>query len=253
MIVDVTRCGSNKSATKQCFYKTEVLHMSKKKKLLTLGFTLLVLVVFAGATMAFAQGPDTPDDVPVLPEEAQGPWARLRQQVRRWRNLSRGREIMDAALADELGISVEELHDARQGARLTALEQAAEEGLISEERVEMITARLALAGTIDKGELMAQALGLSIEELEAARAEGQSLRDLLTELGLTPADLRENLIAAYEEAIEEAVADGTLTRHQADLLLERPGQGLPHPFRPRFNNKQNNRPFTAPAAFSIPD
>ncbi len=226
--------------------------MSKKKKHLIIGFAILALVVFAGATMAFAQGPDTPDGAPVLPEEVQGPWARLRQRVHRWRNLSRGREIMDAALADELGISVEELHDARQEARLTALEQAVEEGLISEERAELITARLALAGTIDKGELMAQALGLTLEELEAARAEGQTLRDLLTELALTPAELRENLKTAYEEAIQQAVTDGILTQHQADLLLERAGQSLPRPFRPpRFNNNQNSRPFNAPTAFSI--
>jgi hypothetical protein len=222
------------------FYKTEVLCMSKKKKLLATGCAVLVLIVFAGATLAFAQGPDTLGDTPVLTEEAQGPWARLRQRVRRWQNMKRGREIMDSALAGELEISVEELQEARLAARPTALEQAAEEGLISEERAQFIIARLALAGTLEEGQLAAQALGLTLEEFEAARAEGQTIRDLLFELDLTPAELRENLLAAYEEAIEQAFLDGALTRQQADLLLERPGQALPRPIRPpRPNNGQN--------------
>lgn len=226
--------------------------MSNNKKLLIISLSVLAMAILAGATMAFTQGPDVPDDVPALPEEAQGPWARLRQQVQRWRKLHRGREIMDAALAEELGISVEELQNARQEARISALEQAAEEGLISEERAELMIAHLALAGTIDRGELVAEALGLTLEELEAARAEDLTLRDLIFEQDLTPAEFRENLKMAYEGAIEQAVIDGVITQRQADLLLERMGQGLPRPWRPpRFNNQQNNRPFNAPADFSL--
>jgi hypothetical protein len=205
--------------------------MSKNKKLLMTGLAFLALMIFAGATVAFTQGPDTPGDSLAMPEGAQGPWDRLKQRVRRWQNMKRGREIMDLALADELGISIEELHDARQSARLTAIEQAVEEGLISEERAELILARLALAGTLDEGELVAEALGLTPEELEAARAEGQTIRELIFELDLTPAELRQNLLVAYEAAVEQAVLDGILTRQQADLLLERPGQALPRSIR----------------------
>ena len=214
--------------------------MSKKKKLLVIGCAVLAFIVFAGATLAFAQGPDVPEDGPGLTEEAQGPWARLRQRVSRWQNMKRGREIMDSALAGELGISIEELHEARQAARPTALEQAAEEGLISEERADLLIARLALAGTLEEGQSAAQALGLPLEEFEVARAEGQAIRDLLFELDLTPTELRENLLAAYEEAIEQAVLDGALTRQQADLLLERPGQALPRPIRPPGPNSGQN-------------
>ncbi|MGD2049449.1 MAG: hypothetical protein PVH03_08140, partial [Chloroflexota bacterium] len=50
------------------------------------------------------------------------------------RGFYRAREIWDAALADALGISVDELQTARQEALEATLDQAVEEGVLSEER-----------------------------------------------------------------------------------------------------------------------
>lgn len=200
----------------------EVEKMSKYRKILGVAVIVLVLVIAAGATMAFAQEGDNPPDDGALILDMESPWARLAHRFRHWWNQARWREIMNSALANELDITVDELYDARNAARLTALEQLVDEELVSEERADLIIARLALASTIEKGELTAQALGITVEELVAAREEGKNLRQLVMELELAPATVRGNLKAAYDEAIQQAVIEGVLTQEQADLLLENP-------------------------------
>lgn len=200
--------------------------MSKYKKILGVGAVVMIIVLAVGATLAFAQGSDGPiigptDEVPVAVEAA-GPWAQLAHRFHRWQNWARWRELMDTALADELDVTVDKLQTAREAARLNALEQAVDEGLVREERVQLIIARLTLASTLEKGELTAQALGITVGELEVAREEGKTVRQLIRELALDPATVRDNLKAAYEEAIQQAVIEGALTQEQADLLLEYP-------------------------------
>ena len=136
---------------------------------------------------------------------------------------------MDTALADELNITVDELVTARQAARLTAIQQAADEGLISEERAELMLARAAMQGTIDHDEVIAQVLGISVAELAAAREEGKNIRQLAAELGLDGPTIRENMKAVREATILQAEADGVITEEQAELLLNAPA---PRP-RPR--------------------
>ncbi len=95
-------------------------------------------------------------------------------------------------------------------------------------------ARQALMGTIDRGALEAQALGMTVEELQAAREEGKFIPDLIEEQGLTQEEFQEAVQAAYEQMINQAVADGVITQAQADLLLSaeaQPGHGMP-PFGP---------------------
>lgn len=138
----------------------------------------------------------------------------------------------DEFLAKELGISVTELQSARQAARQAMMQEAVDEGLITEEQYEMMQARAALAEYIDQEALTAQALGISVKELQAAREDGKSMRDLLDEQGLDMLDFRNNLKAAYQEAVQQAVADGVITQEQADQFLKVdfggrliPGQG----------------------------
>lgn len=146
--------------------------MQKHKKLLTVGFVMILLLLAAGATVAFTQVQELAGQEPDQPP----PGPRLVDRVRRAHRFQLGRELLDAALADELDISVEDLISARQAAHQTAIQKAADEGLISEDRAELMLARAALAGYIDRNELIAQVLGLSVAELEAAREEGQNLR-----------------------------------------------------------------------------
>jgi hypothetical protein len=126
----------------------------------------------------------------------------------------------DAFIAEELGVSVEKLQAARQAAHEAALEQAVSEGVITAEQAELIKAVHALRQYIDHQEILSQALGIDTAELEAAREEGKSLPYLLGELGIDPEDLRADLQAAYEAAIQQAVDDGIITSSQAEKLQE---------------------------------
>jgi hypothetical protein len=180
--------------------------------------------------------------------------------------VQRGKELMDGALAEALGISVEELQAAREEALPAAVERAVDEELISEERAELMLARAALAKAIDPEDALAQVLGITAEELQAAHDEGKTLReiarDLAEELDLDLATLRENMMAAREESIQQAVEDGAITPEQAELLLNGPdfgSRGFPGPggsggFRPSgsarssggFSPFQNGVNFPAP-------
>lgn len=121
-------------------------------------------------------------------------------------------------LADELGISVEELQAAQERAHMKALEQAVEDGLISEEALEMMKAKQAFRAYIDPQEMLAQALGVDVDQLETYREEGKSMSEILDELGLTPSEVREAQQAAFESALQDAVTDGAITQEQADLI-----------------------------------
>ena len=143
-----------------------------------------------------------------------------------------GRFVSDseyqALVAEALGISVEELQAAYEQADKAALEQAVANGDITAEQAEMIQAQEALRSYLDKDALMAQALGITVEELQAARDAGKSTATLLDELGLTAAEVQTALQAAYEQAIQQAVSDGVITQAQADTILaENHGFRLP--------------------------
>jgi hypothetical protein len=68
---------------------------------------------------------------------------------------------------------------------------------------------------------VAEALGLSVEELDAAMAEGQTMWQIAEEQGVDPEVIRDAMQDAREEAINQAVADGVLTQEQADWMLGR--------------------------------
>ena len=133
-------------------------------------------------------------------------------------------------LANALGISVEELDAARETANQAAIDQALEEGLITQEQVdqmrareEQMQARKDVQSYLDRNTLLAKALGMTVEDLQAALAEGKSLSTLMGEKGLDAATVRENLQAAYEAAIAQAVEDGVITQEQADQMQSGPG------------------------------
>jgi hypothetical protein len=127
----------------------------------------------------------------------------------------------DAFIAEELGVTVEELQAARQAAQDAALEQAVTEGVITAEQAELIRAGRALREYIDQKEILSQALGIDVTDLEAAREEGKSLPYLLGELGLEPADFQSAMQSAYEDAIQQAVEDGVITSSEAEQLQEK--------------------------------
>jgi hypothetical protein len=117
----------------------------------------------------------------------------------------------DQYLADALGISLDILQSAEQTASDAAIQQAVEQRLITQEQADAMTLRgfpfggrfgghwklgpnEGLKDGIDYNALLADALGTSVEKLQAARDKAQDAR------------------------LAAAVANGTLTQEQADLI-----------------------------------
>ena len=134
----------------------------------------------------------------------------------------------DAFIAEELGVTVTELQEARQAAHEAALEQAVTEGKITEEQADLILAGQALRQYIDPQEIFAEALGIDLSDLESARQDGKPLLYLFGELGLEPAEIKDALQSAYEDTLQQAIDDGVITESQAEQLQEKgfPGRAF---------------------------
>lgn len=153
-------------------------------------------------------------------------------------------------LADALGISLEELQAAQQKAGEAALQQAVDQGMLTQEQADAMQARglgemhakafgRGMTGAIDGQALLADALGISVADLQAAqlKAEGAALDQAVTDGRITQeqADqmktrsalgqymnqdsVRQTLRSAYESVVQQAVAAGVITQEQADTIL----------------------------------
>ncbi len=118
----------------------------------------------------------------------------------------------DTYLAEALGITAAELQTAQQAANEAAIDQALAQGLITQAQADALKERSDMFGrggrgfhgffgtdgaTIDMDALLADALGITTDELSAARVKAQDL------------------------ALAAAVADGRITQEQADQLKAR--------------------------------
>jgi NACalpha-BTF3-like transcription factor len=155
----------------------------------------------------------------------------------------------DELLADALGITVEELTAAQATAQEAGLAQAVEEGLLTQEEADAILANTADGGHgpgghfmgrgADGEQLLADALGITVEELEAAEeaafaagleqavADGtitQEQADTMTAQHAFRTYAAEQAQTAYTEELAAAVAAGAITQEQADLLSSTQGQ-----------------------------
>jgi hypothetical protein len=214
--------------------------MEEKKKwsvapLIRVFAVILVLGVIALGVMAFTSSDAANDRVAVFGDEGDDPDAPPMPLFGRGgiRGFPGGRHggswgdlDYDSFLADALGITVQELQDAYDEADTALLDEAVTRGYITEEDVELMKARNALMAYIDRDAIYAEALGISVEDLEEARENDKSLSDLFDELELEPEAVREAMQAAYEKAVQEAVGAGVITQTQADQILEGEG-GFP--------------------------
>lgn len=96
------------------------------------------------------------------------------------------------ALAEVLGITVEELQAAMQEAR--EMVRVEREAAREEARAQLETA-------------VAEALGITVEELQTAMAEADNMRDLVNVLDISPEELREAMRTAQQTLREEARAE----------------------------------------------
>ncbi|MBK6327879.1 MAG: hypothetical protein IPF56_18380 [Chloroflexi bacterium] len=132
---------------------------------------------------------------------------------------------MDTYLAEALGITTAELEAAQDAARAAGLAQAVADGTITQEEADLMAAAQALHDAIDEDAIMADILGVTVEEFQAAK-QAHTVQDLVDAAGLTQADLTTAVQAAYDAAVQQAIADGIITQEQADALANGRGFGL---------------------------
>jgi hypothetical protein len=161
-------------------------------------------------------------------------------------------------LATALGIDVAKLKAAYKTANTEAIKEAVSKGLITQAQADQITSKGIdnhplggafggpfVNGGIDYNALLANALGISADQLKAAytQALNTNLDNAVKAGTLTQAqaDLEKgryalandakfqaSLQTAYETAVKQAVTDGVITQAQADQILQnQTGKGFP--------------------------
>lgn len=140
------------------------------------------------------------------------------------------RDEVKALLAEQLGVTVDELEAAEAAVQESMLAQLVEDGTITQEQLDAMLAMQALRALAqdifsrdDAQAVIAETLGLTVEDLAAAKDEGTRLSDLAEQQGVDLETVMTAVSDARTAAIEAAVADGTLTQDQADSLLSQDG------------------------------
>jgi hypothetical protein len=162
-----------------------------------------------------------------------------------------GSSFLDA-VARHLGISTEELEDATKAAAIDQVNQALEEGRLTEEQAEELRSRIesgegpwlfgpGLFGFRGHGDLgdgpgpgrhfflfhpdklsaAADYLGLAEAELREQLAAGKSLAEIAEAEGKAVDGLKQAILDGARSALDEAVASERLTQEQADAIHER--------------------------------
>lgn len=86
-------------------------------------------------------------------------------------------------------------------------------------RAQAQVAGAALRGKVEG--VIAEALGLTTDELHALKAEGASIAQIAADRDVELADLEAAFLAARQEAIDALLADGTITEVQAEAMAAR--------------------------------
>jgi hypothetical protein len=203
------------------------MEKSKKWPILMMG-GLLVLMLSLIGSIALAQD-TTPEAETPAQEQSESGSARIWRGLGHWGGFGHG-DSADSNwlenLAEALGITVQQLEEAQEQAYAASVADAVAAGQITQEQADQILANRALKSYIDRRTILATALGMTADELEAALAEGQSMSDLMDEKGIDAATLQTNAQAAYEAAVQQAVTDGVITQAQADDILAEDGFNL---------------------------
>lgn len=156
----------------------------------------------------------------------------------------------EEALAAALGITEDELEAAQEAAAKAALDQAVADGALTQSQADQLLDRWDddfpmggrggrgglprfAATDVDWDSLLADALGISVDDLDAARDQvyADSLAQAVSSERLTQEEadlaqarydlmayLQPKLEAAREQALQDAVADGIITQDQLDAL-----------------------------------
>ena len=229
--------------------------MTKHKRSILIGCALLAVIALAGLTVvAFAQGEAAPSFA--RPSLAPGfdivnsdqaalfaPDLFFQEQATGRGARPFAQDKMRENLAQALGITPEELDAARWQAWLATLEDAVEEGHLAPKKADRLLTLAVLKQTTGRDALIAAGLDITVAELEEARAEGKTPQQLAAELGLDAAMVGQNLAAALEQIVQQAVEDGLINEDQATRILDgdlmqRLAQGQ---WRPWLRHRQPGR------------
>jgi hypothetical protein len=89
---------------------------------------------------------------------------------------------------------------------------------------------------------LADALGVSVGELQAMKEDGLNLKEYAEEQGLTDEELRDLMVEVNTNAINAALEDGAITQEQADWMLDAlENSGGRMPFAPGFGGRHGKR------------
>lgn len=159
----------------------------------------------------------------------------------------------DADLAKALGITTDQLTAAEKTANTEALAQAVSQGLITQSQADQLSANgfdqhrfggfgiFGGSSTIDYNALLAMALNISTDKLQAAyqQAANTNLDNQVANGTLTQAQadaikgrnalagnakFQAAMKSAYQAGIKQAVTDGVITQAQADAILQEQSQ-----------------------------
>ncbi|MCP4415342.1 MAG: hypothetical protein GY805_01885 [Chloroflexi bacterium] len=140
------------------------------------------------------------------------------------------KDEIKALVAAELGVSVEELDAAQTAVHEAMLAQLVEDGEITQEQLDEMQAMKELREIAkdifsheDSQAAMAEALGMTVEEMADAQEDGTRLPELAETQGVDMETVITAVSDARTAAIDQAVADGTITQEQADLLASQEG------------------------------
>lgn len=150
------------------------------------------------------------------------------------------RQKMHEAIASILGISIEKYDAAVESAKEQVLQQAVEDGWLTQKQADMLKERFEMEwkgpwmgkrfgfwggrgcagpGATSLLSIAADKLDMSLDDLIAEFKQGKSISDVAKEKGVDPQTIANEYLAQYKEKLDEAVKDERITQKQADLIL----------------------------------
>ena len=152
-------------------------------------------------------------------------------------------EVFAQRVADNLGVTVDDLKAAVKDAQLQGVDDALANDRITQEQADKLREKIessegfGLRGVIKyhdrmqerRGEMRrafietaAESIGITPEELrEALRAGDTSIADVAAANGVSVDDVKADILAAAQAKLDAAVADGRITQTVADNAMQR--------------------------------
>ncbi len=156
------------------------------------------------------------------------------------------RERFNQAVADVLGITVEEYDAALETAQGKVLDEAVTEGWLTEDQADRMRERAEggfgpgmRGGKFGPGRghggfmggpegslvaVAAEELDMSVQDLIAELQDGKSIADVAGEKGVELQTIADAFLAQLSESLNQAVENGRLTQERADWMLEQAGE-----------------------------